>query len=158
MSDSFFKKLGDILKRDVSTILSADSMKKIGAFVNTDVSDVVGDAKASKILHQIEKRPDQIDQYVQLADIYTSLEKVDKAADIYIGLAQKQMDLNNSSQATFFLNMGMKVYPGHGPLNMLSADMDLRMGRYSDAPPKYRKAVRYFISKAVCVNLYVAFC
>ena len=147
MSDGFFKKLGNVLKRDVSTVFSADSMKKVGKFVNTDVSDIVGDAKAFKILHQIEKRPDQINLYVELAQIYTSLEKKDKAADIYIGLAQKYMDQNNASQATFFLNMGLKTYPGHGPLNMLSADMDLRMGRYSDAPGKYRKAVMYFISK-----------
>lgn len=147
MSDGFLKKLGDVLKRDVSTIFSAESMKKVGKFVNTDVSDIVGDAKASKILRQIEKRPDNINLYVELAQIYTSLEKSDKAADIYIGLAQKQMDLNNASQAIYFLNMGLKIYPGHGPLNMLSADMDLRMGRYSDAPGKYRKAVRYFISK-----------
>ena len=147
MNNGFFKKLGDVLKRDVSTVLSADSMKKLGKFVNTDVSDIVGDAKASKILHQIEKRPDRLDLYVQLAELYTSLNKNDKAADIYIGLAQKHMDTKNASQATYFLNMGLEVHPDHGPLNMLSADMDLRMGRYTDAPAKYRKAVRYFISK-----------
>ena len=147
MGKGFLKKIGDVLKRDVSTVFSAESMKKIGKFVNTDVSDIVGDAKASKILHEIEKRPDKLDLYVQLAEIYALRNSVDKAADIYIGLAQKHMDTKNSSQATYFLNMGLKVYPDHGPLNMLSADMDLRMGRYSDAPPKYRKAVKYFISK-----------
>lgn len=147
MGNGFFKKLGDVLKRDVSTVFSAESMKKIGQFVNTDVSDIVGDAKASKILHEIEKRPDKLDLYVQLAQLYESINKADKAADIYIGLAQKYMDTKNSSQATYFLNMGLKIFPNHGPLNMLSADMDLRMGRYSDAPDKYRKAVRYFILK-----------
>ena len=147
MGDGFLKKLGDVLKRDVSTVLTADSMKKIGKFVNTDVSDIVGDAKAAKLLREIEKRPDKLSSYVELAEIYSALKKPDKAADIYIGLAQKHMDTKNSSQATYFLNMGLKIFPEHGPLNMLSADMDLRMGRYSDAPEKYRKAVKYFISK-----------
>ncbi|HQB11090.1 MAG TPA: hypothetical protein PLW37_14600, partial [bacterium] len=32
-------------------------------------------------------------------------------------------------------------------LNMFSADMDIRMGRFSDAPDKYRKAADYFIRK-----------
>jgi tetratricopeptide (TPR) repeat protein len=140
-------KLSGLLKKDVRDVFSAENIKNITKIVNTDVTDLVGDAKAQRILTKLEKHPDNIDYHLELAETYKSLRKLDKAVDIYIGIAQKYFERQNLSQANYFIEIALEILPDHGPLNMFSADVDIRMGRYSQAPSKYRKATSYFIKK-----------
>lgn len=147
MNQGFFQKVKRILNKDVTKAFSAESIRKISKIVNTDISDITGDPKANKIFEEVEKRPDNIDLHIQLADLYVSKGVNEKAIDIYIGLAHKVLEGKNPIQSMTYINLGLKLSPDHGPLNMFSADLDIRLGRFSDAPAKYRKASSYFIAK-----------
>ena len=141
------KKITGLLKKDVKEVFSAETVKNITKAVNTDVADMVGDSKAQRLLGRLERSPDNIDFHIELAEVYKSYKKLDKAVDIYIGIAQKYLEQQNLSQANYFISIALNLVPEHGPLNMFSADVDIRMGRYSEAPSKYRKAAGYFIKK-----------
>jgi len=143
----FFNKITGLLKKDIKDVFSAETVKNLTKIANTDVADLVGDSRAQRILGKLEKNPDNIDLHLELAEIYKSFQKKEKTVDIYIGIAQKYLEMQNLSQANYFINIALGLMPDHGPLNMFSADVDIRMGRYSEAPSKYRKAANYFIKK-----------
>lgn len=145
MDQGFFSKVKRILSKDVKEVFSSEALKSIGKIANTDVGDLVGDAKAAGILKEIEKNPDKKELFILLAEQYLSKGKQDKAVDIYLGLANKYLEKKNLPQAEYFINLGLKIFPDHGPLNMASADIDIRMERFSDAPEKYRRASNYYI-------------
>ena len=147
MSEGFLGKVKKALTRDISQNFNAEAIKNLGKVTNTDVSDIVGDAKANKILADIQKSPERTDLLILLADFYILKGSIDKAVDIYIGLAHRVLESKNPSQAITYINLGLKFAPDHGPLNMFSADLDIRLGRFSDAPEKYRKAANYYIKK-----------
>ncbi|HPS29371.1 MAG TPA: hypothetical protein PLZ43_03890 [bacterium] len=147
MSQSFFEKVKKILTKDMSKTFSAKEVQSLIKVTNTDVSDIVGDVKANKILADIQKNNNRTDLLTQLADLYISYNKPEKAVDIYIGLAHRVLESKNPSQSITYINLGLKILPDHGPLNMFSADLDIRLGRFSDAPEKYRKAAAYYIKK-----------
>ncbi|MGI6394464.1 MAG: tetratricopeptide repeat protein [bacterium] len=144
MGGKFWDKFSKFFKKES---VSNDSRMTLGKIVNTDISDLVGDIKASSLLSQIEKNPEKIEFHVSLAELYKCNKKYDKAVDVYLGIAQKCLELKNPSQTIYFINLGLQIMPDHGPLNMFSADMDIRMGRFTDAPSKYRKAANYFIKR-----------
>ncbi len=143
----FLDKISGLLKKDIKEVFSSEAVKNLTRLANTDIADLAGDKKAQKILKRIEKSPEDVNLYIQLADTYRSIEKFDKAVDVYIGVAQKYLEQQNLSQTNYFVNMALDLVPDHGPLNMFSADVDIRMGRFSEAPGKYRKAAEYFIKK-----------
>lgn len=147
MGNGFFNKLAKILNKDLKQVFSPESLKSLGKLANTDIADLVGDAKAASLLKQIEKDPERIENYVQLAELYKFQNKLEKSVDVLLGLAHRYLEQKNPSQTIYFINLGLKIMPEHGPLNMFSADMDIRMGRFSDAPGKYRKAADYYIRK-----------
>lgn len=140
-------KIVGFLKKDVGDIFSAETLKSIGKLANTDVSDIISDAKASKLLSEIEKNPDKVENYIQLAELYRYKNKIDKAVDIYLGLAQRELNVRRLDQALNYVKMGLKVAPENGLLNKFSADIDMRKGKFSDAADKYRAAVNYYIKK-----------
>jgi len=147
MGEGFLSKLTKLLKKDMKEVFGADALKNLGKLANTDVADLVGDAKAASLLKQIEKDPERIENYIQLAELYRYQNKLEKAVDVFLGVAHRYLEQKNPSQTIYFINLGLKIFPGHGPLNMFSADMDIRMGRFSDAPDKYRTAADYYIRK-----------
>ncbi|HRQ70782.1 MAG TPA: hypothetical protein PLW78_10825 [bacterium] len=147
MGSGFFSGLSKILKKNVKDGINSESLKNLGKLANTDVTDLMGDVKAASLLSQIEKDPEKIENYIQLAELYKYYKKLEKAVDVYLGVAHRYLEQKNPSQTIYFINLGLKIMPEHGPLNMFSADMDIRMGRFSDAPDKYRKAADYFIRK-----------
>lgn len=147
MSESFFGKVKKILTKDMSKTFNAKEVESLTKIINTDVSDIVGDVKANRILADIQKNNTRSDLLTQLADFYISSGKTEKAVDIYIGLAHRVLESKNPSQSMTYINLGLKIMPDHGPLNMFSADLDIRLGRFSDAPEKYRKAAAYYIRK-----------
>ncbi len=147
MDQGFLGKVKKILTKDISQTFSAESVKNLSKLTNTDLSDVVGDAKVNRIIADIQKNPERTDLYTQLAEQLVAMGKPEKAVDIYIGLAHKVLEGKNPSQSMTYINLGLKVLPDHGPLNMFSADLDIRLGRFSDAPEKYRKAAAYYVKK-----------
>ena len=70
MGSGFFSGLSKILKKNVKDVVNTESLKNLGKLANTDVSDLVGDVKAASLLSQIEKDPDRIENYIQLAELY----------------------------------------------------------------------------------------
>ena len=146
MSKIFDKILG-FLNKDVGDIFSAESLKNLGKLANTDVSDIMSDAKASKLLSEIEKNPDKVENYIQLAELYRYKNKIDKAVDVYLGMAQRELDAKHLDLAASYIKMGLNVAPDNGLLNKFSADIDIRKGKFSDAADKYRAAVNYYIKK-----------
>lgn len=142
-----FDKIVGFLKKDVTEIFSAESMKNLGKLANTDISDIISDAKASKLLAEIEKNPDKAENYIQLAEIYRYKNKIDKAVDVYLGMAQRELTARHLDLAASYVKMGLNVAPENGLLNKFSADIDMRKGKFSDAADKYRAAVNYYIKK-----------
>ena len=140
-------KIVGFLKKDVGDIFSAETLKSIGKLANTDVTDIISDAKASKLLSEIEKNPDKVENYIQLAELYRYKDKIDKAVDIYLGLAQRELNVRRLDQALNYVKMGLKVAPDNGLLIKFGADIDMRKGKFSDAADKYRAAVNYYIKK-----------
>ena len=147
MASKFLDKIVGFLKKDVGDIFSAETLKDIGQLANTDISDLVGDAKASKLLSEIEKNPDKVENYIQLAELYRYKNKIDKAVDVYLGMAQRELDAKHLDLAASYIKMGLNVAPDNGLLNKFSADIDIRKGKFSDAADKYRAAVNYYIKK-----------
>lgn len=147
MTPKVLNKIVNFLKKDVGQIFSADTLKSIGKLANTDVTDIMSDAKASKLLSEIEKNPDKVESYIQLAELYRYKNKIDKAVDIYLGLAQRELDVRHLDLASSYVKMGLNVSPDNGLLNKFSADIDIRNGKFSDASDKYRAAVNYYIKK-----------
>ena len=147
MASKVFDKIVSFLKKDVGEIFSAETLKNIGKLANTDISDIVGDAKASKLLSEIEKNPDKVENYIQLAELYRYKNKIDKAVDVYLGMAQRELDAKRLDLAASYVKMGLNVAPDNGILNKFSADIDIRKGKFSDAAEKYRAAVNYYIKK-----------
>ena len=147
MATGVFDKIVSFLKKDVGEFFSADTLKSIGKLANTDVTDIMSDAKASKLLAEIEKNPDKVENYIQLAEIYRYKNKIDKAVDIYLGLAQRELNVKHLDQALNYIKMGLNIAPDNGLLNKFSADIDMRKGKFSDAAEKYRAAVNYYIKK-----------
>jgi len=142
-----FDKILGFLNKDVGDIFSAESLKNLGKLANTDVSDIMSDAKASKLLSEIEKNPDKVENYIQLAELYRYKNKIDKAVDVYLGMAQRELDAKHLDLAASYIKMGLNVAPDNGLLNKFSADIDIRKGKFSDAADKYRAAVNYYIKK-----------
>ena len=147
MAPKVFGKIVSFLKKDVGDIFSTDTLKSIGKLANTDVSDILSDAKASKLLGEIEKNPEKAENYIQLAEIYRYKNKIDKAVDVYLGMAQRELNMKHLDLAASYVKMGLNVAPDNGILNKFSADIDMRKGKFSDAADKYRAAVNYFIKK-----------
>ena len=147
MAKGVFDKIVSFIKKDVGGIFSAETLKTLGQLANTDVSDLIRDAKASKLLAEIEKNPDKVENYIQLAELYRYKNKIDKAVDIYLGLAQRELESKHLDSALSYIKMGLNVAPDNGLLNKFSADIDIRRGRFSDAADKYRAAVNYYIKK-----------
>ncbi len=147
MAKGVLNKIVGLLKKDIGNIFSAETLKDIGKLVNTDISDLMGDAKASKLLAEIEKNPDKVENYIQLAELYRYKNKIDKAVDVYLGMAQKELDFKHLDLAASYIKMGLNIAPDNGLLNKFSADIDIRMGKFSDAAEKYRAAVNYYIKK-----------
>ena len=146
MPGAFDKILG-FLKKDVGDIFSVDNLKTLRKLANTDVSDLISDSKASKLLAAIEKNPDKAENYIQLAELYRYKNKIDKAVDVYIGMAQRELNYKHLELAASYIKMGLNVAPDNGLLNKFSADIDMRKGKFSDAADKYRAAVNYYIKK-----------
>jgi predicted Zn-dependent protease len=140
-------KIVGFLKKDVGDIFSAETLQDIGKLANTDVSDLMSDAKASKLLSEIEKNPEKVENYIQLAELYRYKNKIDKAVDVYLGMAQRELDAKRLDLAASYVQMGLNVAPDNGILNKFSADIDIRRGKFSDAADKYRAAVNYYIKK-----------
>ena len=92
MGKGVFDKIFAFLKKDVGDVFSADTLKDIGSLANTDISDLIGDAKASKLLSEIEKNPEKVENYIQLAELYRYKNKIDKAVDVYLGMAQRELE------------------------------------------------------------------
>ncbi|HQB11148.1 MAG TPA: hypothetical protein PLW37_14890, partial [bacterium] len=86
MGSGFFSGLSKILKKNVKDVVNTESLKNLGKLANTDVSDLVGDVKAASLLSQIEKDPDRIENYIQLAELYKYYKKIEKAVDVYLGI------------------------------------------------------------------------
>ena len=147
MSLGAFGKIVSFLKKDVGQIFSVDTLKNIGKLANTDVSDIMGDSKASKLLVEIEKNPDKVENYIQLAEFYRYKNNINKAVDVYLGLAQRELNIKHLDIAASYVKMGLNVAPDNGLLNKFSADIDIRKGKFSDAAEKYRAAVNYYIKK-----------
>jgi len=147
VNEGLFGKLSKILKKDMKSMFSKESLHELGKLANTDIADIVEDAKAAGILKQIEKNPEKMDNYMLLAELYKSGNKIEKAVDVYLGMAHKYLESKNPAQTIYIINLGLKLMPDHGPLNMFSADMDMRMGRFTDAPGKYRTAADFYIRK-----------
>ncbi|MBR4531495.1 hypothetical protein IKO70_03695 [bacterium] len=147
MAPKFLDKIVGFLKKDVGDIFSAETLKDIGKLANTDVSDLMSDAKASKLLSEIEKNPEKVENYIQLAELYRYKNKIDKAVDVYLGMAQRELDAKRLDLAASYVQMGLNVAPDNGILNKFSADIDIRRGKFSDAADKYRAAVNYYIKK-----------
>ncbi|MBP5201630.1 hypothetical protein J6253_02710 [bacterium] len=147
MTPKVLDKIVSFLKKDVGHILPADTLKNIGKLANTDVSDIISDSKASKLLAEIEKNPEKVENYIQLAELYRYKNKIDKAVDIYLCMAQRELDVKHLDLAASFVQMGLNVAPDNGLLNKFSADIDIRKGKFSDAADKYRAAVNYYIKK-----------
>ena len=147
MTPKVLNKIVSLLKKDVGEFFSADTLKSIGKMANTDVSDIMSDAKASKLLSEIEKNPDKVESYIQLAELYRYKNKIDKAVDIYLGMAQRELNVKHLDQALSYVKMGLNIAPDNGLLNKFSADIDIRKGRFTDAADKYRAAVNYYIKK-----------
>ena len=147
MTPKVLDKIVSFLKKDVGHILPADTLKNIGKLANTDVSDIISDSKASKLLAEIEKNPEKVENYIQLAELYRYKNKIDKAVDIYLAMAQRELDVKHLDLAASFVQMGLNVAPDNGLLNKFSADIDIRKGKFSDAADKYRAAVNYYIKK-----------
>ena len=147
MAPKFLDKIVGFLKKDVGDIFSAETLQDIGKLANTDVSDLMSDAKASKLLSEIEKNPEKVENYIQLAELYRYKNKIDKAVDVYLGMAQRELDAKRLDLAASYVQMGLNVAPDNGILNKFSADIDIRRGKFSDAADKYRAAVNYYIKK-----------
>lgn len=147
MASKLIDKIVGFLKKDVGDIFSAETLKDLGKLANTDVSDVMSDAKASKLLSEIEKNPDKVENYIQLAELYRYKNKIDKAVDVYLGMAQRELDAKHLDLAASYVKMGLNAAPDNGILNKFSADIDIRKGKFSDAADKYRAAVNYYIKK-----------
>ena len=147
MASKLFGKIVGFLKKDVGDIFSAETLKDLGKLANTDVSDIMSDARASKLLSEIEKNPDKVENYIQLAELYRYKNKIDKAVDVYLGMAQRELDAKHLDLAASYVKMGLNVAPDNGILNKFSADIDIRKGKFSDAADKYRAAVNYYIKK-----------
>ena len=147
MALKFLNKINNLIKSDIKKMFSADALKSLGKLANTDVSDLVGDAKATKLLAEIEKNPEKIDNYIQLTEFYHYKNKIDKAVEVYLGLAQQEMDNNHLEVAVGYVKMGLNIAPDNGLLNKFYADLDIRMGKLSEAVDKYRIAVNYYIKK-----------
>lgn len=147
MAKGVFDKIFAFLKKDVGDVFSAETLKEIGTLANTDVSDLVSDAKASKLLSEIEKNPEKIENYVQLAELYRYKNKIDKAVDVYLGMAQRELEAKHLDVAASYVKLGLNMAPDNGLLNKFSADIDIRKGKFSEAADKYRTAVTYYIKK-----------
>ena len=147
MKPGTFNKILSFLKKDVGDIFSVDTLKSLGKLANTDVSDIISDSRASKLLSAIEKNPDKVENYIQLAEFYRYKNKIDKAVDIYLGMAQRELNERRLDPAENYVKMGLNIAPNNGLLNKFSADIDIRKGKFSDAADKYRAAVNYFIKK-----------
>lgn len=147
MPQKVLDKIVGFLKRDVGEIFSVDTLKGLGKLANTDVSDIISDSKASKLLAAIEKNPDKVQNYIQLAEFYHYRNKIDKAVDVYLGMAQRELNHNHLDLAASYIKMGLNIAPDNGMLNKFSADIDIRKGKFSDAADKYRAAVNYYIKK-----------
>ena len=147
MAKGVLNKIVGFLKKDFGSIFSAETLKNLEKLSNTDVSDLVSDAKATKLLAEIEKNPDKVENYIQLAELYRYKNKIDKAVEVYLGMAQRELDAKHYSVAASYIQMGLNVAPDNGLLNKFSADIDIRMGKFSDAADKYRAAVNYYIKK-----------
>ncbi len=147
MASNLFGKIVGFLKKDVGDIFSAETLKELGKLANTDVSDIMSDARASKLLSEIEKNPDKVENYIQLAELYRYKNKIDKAVDVYLGMAQRELDAKHLDLAASYVKMGLNAAPDNGILNKFSADIDIRKGKFSDAADKYRAAVTYYIKK-----------
>ncbi|MBQ3367788.1 hypothetical protein IJG44_02680 [bacterium] len=147
MASKLIDKIVGFLKKDVGDIFSAETLKELGKLANTDVSDIMSDAKASKLLSEIEKNPDKVENYIQLAELYRYKNKIDKAVDVYLGMAQRELDAKHLDLAASYVKMGLNAAPDNGILNKFSADIDIRKGKFSDAADKYRAAVNYYIKK-----------
>lgn len=147
MASKLFGKIVGFLKKDVGDIFSAETLKNLGKLANTDVSDIMSDAKASKLLSEIDKNPDKVENYIQLAELYRYKNKIDKAVDVYLGMAQRELEVKHLDLAASYVKMGLNAAPDNGVLNKFSADIDIRKGKFSDAADKYRAAVNYYIKK-----------
>ena len=147
MAKGVFDKIFAFLKKDVGEVFSAETLKEIGTLANTDISDLIGDAKAAKLLSDIEQNPDKVENYIQLAELYRYKNKIDKAVDVYLGMAQRELDAKRLDLAASYIKMGLNIAPDNGLLNKFSADIDIRKGKFSDAADKYRAAVNYYIKK-----------
>lgn len=147
MASKLFGKIVGFLKKDVGEIFSAETLKELGKLANTDVSDIMSDARASKLLSEIDKNPDKVENYIQLAELYRYKNKIDKAVDVYLGMAQRELDAKHLDLAASYVKMGLNAAPDNGLLNKFSADIDIRKGKFSDAADKYRAAVNYYIKK-----------
>ena len=147
MGKGVFDKIFAFLKKDVGEVFSAETLKEIGTLANTDISDLIGDAKAAKLLSDIEQNPDKVENYIQLAELYRYKNKIDKAVDVYLGMAQRELDAKRLDIAASYIKMGLNIAPDNGLLNKFSADIDIRKGKFSDAADKYRAAVNYYIKK-----------
>ena len=147
MGKGVFDKIFAFLKKDVGDVFSADTLKDIGSLANTDISDLIGDAKASKLLSEIEKNPEKVENYIQLAELYRYKNKIDKAVDVYLGMAQRELEAKRLDTAASYVKLGLNMAPDNGLLNKFSADIDIRRGKFSDAADKYRAAVNYYIKK-----------
>lgn len=147
MVSKLFGKIVGFLKKDVGEIFSAETLKELGKLANTDVSDIMSDARASKLLSEIDKNPDKVENYIQLAELYRYKNKIDKAVDVYLGMAQRELDAKHLDLAASYVKMGLNAAPDNGLLNKFSADIDIRKGKFSDAADKYRAAVNYYIKK-----------
>ena len=147
MAKGVFDKIVGFLKKDIGNIFSSETLKDIEKMANTDVSDLLSDAKATKLLAEIRKNPEKVENYIQLAELYRYKNKTDKAVEVYLGLAQHEMDAKNYQIAANYINMGLNIAPDNGILNKFSADIDIRMGKFSDAADKYRAAINYYIKK-----------
>lgn len=147
MGSGLIDKVLGFLKKDPDSAISKEAQQVLEKIPSLDLNELLRDIKSAKLLAEINKDPNNADNFIQLAEYYKNHKKIDNAINIYLSIAQRELEHQNFLQSSNYIQMAMKLEPDNGPLNMFSADIDIRTGKFAEAADKYRAAANYFIKK-----------
>lgn len=142
---TILKKLSQLIRRDISDIMTKENAKKVGKMLNTEVGELLLAQKVKNFTDQISKEPGNESLYTELAELYLTNGDKDKAVETYEELIDILIDKNQFGKAEYFVNQCIDINPARGILHLILSEILLRRGLKKEAIDRLHLAEMNFV-------------
>ena len=107
MGSGLIDKVLGFLKKDPDSAISKEAQQVLEKIPSLDLNELLRDIKSAKLLAEINKDPNNADNFIQLAEYYKNHKKIDNAINIYLSIAQRELENQNFLQSSNYIQMAM---------------------------------------------------